>query len=232
VDRLFFKVPYREAVSTAVWLHAGTLIASVIYFRNELRNIILSVFSQRTERQLLKFLVIATLATFPVASLLLRLVLNLNMPDAALTIIIGVLLVGVYLTRRTIPQSSTGCGYLSSKGAVLTGLIQGLAAVPGISRSGVTITALLYQGADLRSALKVSYLMSIPVTAGAQLLLPLTGGVPNLSLSGLISLVTSATVGYATIRFLIRFSEKTDFMKGTLILGVSVILVGLALALI
>ncbi len=232
VNKLLFKASYQEAISTAVWLHTGTLIASVIYFRNELKAMLLSISSHGTERPLLKFLIISTLSTFPVAFLLLRLVVTLELPDSVLTIMIGTLLIGVYASRKLNPQTQKGKNYLSTRAAAVTGFVQGLAAIPGVSRSGVTITALLYQGSDLKNALQVSYLMSIPVTAGAQIVLPMIGEMLIFDLTGLISLAAAAGVGYATIRYLIKFSEKTDVMKGTLILGIAVMLVGFVLALV
>ena len=232
VNKLIFKTPYQEAVSTAVWLHTGTLLASLIYFRDEIKKIIISAFSEKADKQLVRFLAISTAATFPIAFLLLRVIIRLEPPDNVLTVMIGVLLLGVYLTRRLSTEFQNRQRYLSSRAAVITGFIQGLAAIPGVSRSGVTITALLYQGADLREALKISYLMSIPVTAGAQLFLPIAGGTLSINPVGVFSLVSATVVGYFTIRFLIKFSEKTDLMKGTLILGVVVILVGIFLTLV
>ena len=60
--------------------------------------------------------------------------------------------------------------------AILAGIAQGLAALPGLSRSGLTVSALLWRGVDRREALTLSFILSIPASLGAGLYAALSSG--------------------------------------------------------
>ena len=113
------------------------------------------------------------------------------------------------------------------------GIVQGLAIIPGISRSGSTIAAGLYLGLDRETAARFSFLLSIPAVAGAGLLgamdLVPQGGLP-LALIAAGTLV-SCGVGYASLKLLVwmvgrgrlHFFAPYCFVLGAVALGVSLI---------
>jgi undecaprenyl-diphosphatase len=104
--------------------------------------------------------------------------------------------------------------------ALLVGVLQGLAILPGVSRSGTTVSALLLRGFRPEIAFRLSFLLSVPAALGAGLLVVLDTGVPGIGLlpAGL-ALATSAIVGYATIDGLLRVVRRVAFWVVCLLLG-------------
>jgi undecaprenyl-diphosphatase len=104
--------------------------------------------------------------------------------------------------------------------ALLVGVLQGLAILPGVSRSGTTVSALLLRGFRPEVAFRLSFLLSIPAALGAGLLVVLDTGVPGIGLlPAALALATSAVVGYATIDGLLRVVRRVAFWVVCLILG-------------
>jgi undecaprenyl-diphosphatase len=96
--------------------------------------------------------------------------------------------------------------------AMMIGILQCLALIPGVSRSGITITAALLLGFTRESAARFSFLISLPIVAGAALLktvhlfkhgIPAGEGMPML-----VGVVFSAVTGYISVAFLLRFVQK------------------------
>ena len=116
--------------------------------------------------------------------------------------------------------------------AVLIGVVQGVAIIPGISRSGATIAAALYLGVDRDLAGRFSFLLSIPAILGA-LLLSLTAGMsgtlpPAVIVAGMI---VSAVVGYLSLRVLmpmIRRGRLYYFAPYCALVGIGAILWGVS----
>lgn len=104
--------------------------------------------------------------------------------------------------------------------ALLVGVLQGLAILPGVSRSGTTVSALLLRGFRPEVAFRLSFLLSIPAALGAGLLVVLDTGVPGIGLPpAALALATSAVVGYATIDGLLRVVRRVAFWVVCLVLG-------------
>ena len=100
--------------------------------------------------------------------------------------------------------------------ALVIGLAQALALIPGTSRSGVTITASLFLGYNLATSARFSFLMSIPVIAGALLLMlvkefELFFSSANLTLT-LIAMLVAAVSAYATIAFFVGLVTRVGMM--------------------
>jgi undecaprenyl-diphosphatase len=201
-------------------VHVGTLLAVIVYFARDLLAIVKGVAAFFgtciSERRLgmpgasaphAQMAVVIVIGSIPTG------IMGIVFKDAAETLFSSVLLVGVSLcitgvlllgTRMARP-SQTGMAPPTPVKAVIVGIAQGLAIVPGISRSGATIATGLYLGLDRETAARFSFLLSIPAVAGAGLLgaLDLVGGaaipVPVMA-SGL---VVSALVGYASLALLV-----------------------------
>lgn len=110
--------------------------------------------------------------------------------------------------------------------ALIIGFAQSLALIPGSSRSGTTITAGLFLGFDRETAARFSFLMSIPAVAASGLL-EFYQSLKYLDAGGLVNLalgtIASATVGYISIEFLLRYLKKNStyvFIIYRIILGV------------
>jgi len=92
------------------------------------------------------------------------------------------------------------------------GVLQGLAIIPGLSRSGITTSTMLLRGLRSDEAFKVSFIMSIPASFAAGLGLMLIDGF-QVTTGAVVAIVVSAVVGYMTIGALIGFAKKTSFWK-------------------
>jgi undecaprenyl-diphosphatase len=228
VGTFAFGMDYQEALGTAIFLHTGTLLASAIYFREEIIRMMRSVFERNAERSLLIFLIITTLCTGVIAAPLLYLTLNMDVPESFFTIMIGVfLLVIAYLhkTRKELGQEQE----LTPKKALVTGLAQGLSGLPGVSRSGITVAALIMEGYPLGDAFRLSFLMSMPVVFGAEIVLPFLKSGYSVSVPLIAGAVAALLVSLFTIGRLLELAKEKGFYKVTLALGLIILSVGLML---
>ena len=182
--------------------HVGTLIALVVYFRKDLRELL----SQ--PKKLIPYFV-ALLPLIPAYFLLKPVRLWASQPH-----LLGVCL---FITALILfVAQKVKHGSLSSptwKNALWIGAMQSVALVPGISRSASTITGGLWQGVTARSATRFSFILSIPAVAGGAFLevLKSSGHTSIAWDSCFIGLGISALVGLGIIRVAIPLLEKGAF---------------------
>lgn len=202
-----------------VALHLGTFLALSLYFWRDIVEMIVSFVDAVTKRRLdtparrLPFLIIATTVPAAVVGKLFENPIEALFRSSPLLIasfLIGFgLLLGVtdYLGRKRLVLDD-----ISPAGALTVGLLQCLALIPGVSRSGITITAGLLLGFTRESAARFSFLISLPIVAGAALLktvhlfehgIPAGEGLPML-----VGIAFSAVTGYISVAFLLRFVQK------------------------
>lgn len=160
-----------EAITLALLLHLGTMLSVIVYFRSDLLKL------RTSQPYLLQVLILATLGTAVTAIPLvlffktywesIALILPLG-PDILFTTLVGVLLVltGVILSKQP-DQGTRTLNSLTKREILLCGMVQGCAALPGISRSGVTLTILLLFGLTQSEALRMSFIISVPAVLGA-----------------------------------------------------------------
>lgn len=103
---------------------------------------------------------------------------------------------------------------------VIVGLAQALSAVPGVSRSGITTTALLLRGYQAREALRISFLLSIPAVLSVEIAMAVLQGLPRLEMQPLIIAVVGAFMSsIVMMRALIAFAGKIRFSLVCIVLG-------------
>ena len=198
-----FGLTVQESVSHSLFLHVGTLAAATVYFRHEIRELL-----AWKDPKLARFLFVTLLATgvtaVPSLLLLKKLALNtrLVMPVIGFFLVAtGLLELFAHLGRH---------GFFTKKNAVLLGLAQGFSVLPGISRSGTTTSVLLLEGFKPEQAFRLSFLLSLPTGAAAEVLFGAAEGFvpdPNIWLG----VLASFTVGYASIGVLLKFAERINF---------------------
>lgn len=157
-------------IALEAFLHVSTLLAVVIFFRGRIWNLCKDVFRRGEalprsyeEKKFARKLLLATGATFPVALMLKPFVeFDLTKEIVALTLMITALL--VLISEYCRPSTSRD---FSWQIAILLGVVQGIAVIPGISRSGITIVFLLLMGIEWKKSLEISFLLSIPTILGA-----------------------------------------------------------------
>lgn len=211
------------SVSFALFLHAGTAISATAYYRDELLTVLRSLPEWRPSSAFddstaeLSYLAIATVMTGVVgipAYLLLDEIVG-KLQGGMLIVLIGVLLVVTGILQRVSGDLDLGSREQPDiTDALLVGALQGFAVLPGVSRSGVTASALLFRSHDGPSAFRLSFLLSIPAALGGSALAFLEEGLLSISpVSALIALAVSAVVGYLTIDALMRIVERISFWK-------------------
>jgi undecaprenyl-diphosphatase len=199
-----------------VGVHAGTLLAVLYYFRSTVIHLCLSVMpGEDVDRSELWSLCVATVPVV-VAGVLLKGVIATD-ARGILVIAVTTLLFGFLLgwADRVSRNRDNGCITISMRDALLIGLAQIFALIPGTSRSGVTITAALFLGYPAQTATRFSFLMSIPVILGASLVMLLSAPEEHLLSTGgkiLPSLIASAIFAYGTIALFMRLVERVGLM--------------------
>ncbi|MDW8359910.1 MAG: undecaprenyl-diphosphate phosphatase [Candidatus Caldarchaeum sp.] len=228
VVKTVYGQSFERALGTSIWLHVGTLLAACLYFRRDLASMVLGLFEEGQGRKLLKFLTLATLASAATALPALTLLRQVVVPDSLFTISIGLLILSVSLLSKTIKAKSNRTE-VNYQAAVIVGLVQGLSIIPGISRSGVTIAAFLILGFGLFDSLRLSYLLSIPAIAAAQVALPAFLGFTHVEFELVAGAAAAMVVGLATIGFMLKASLKTEFRAFTAAAGGLIFAAGLLL---
>lgn len=167
-------------VSFDVFLHGATLLAVLIYFRRELSQLAKGIRRPGAERRLAFFLLIGTIPA-GLAGLLLEESVGrfFSRPQAVALLLLGtgsILLVSEFIASRSgraegsIPGKPTVeslSGSVTASRALTIGAGQAIAILPGFSRSGLTIGAGLLTGLDRTQAARFSFLLAIPILAGA-----------------------------------------------------------------
>lgn len=216
-------VPYLlnwEANSMAfdVALHVGTLLAVLVVFFRDWWDLFTGAVKRVTkgkesfQNKMFWYLVIATVPGALLGFLLEDVVENVFRTKmwliATALAVMGVL---IYLGDRWADEHykiETDFKHISLKQAIIIGLSQALAIVPGFSRSGTTILAARLMGLSKSAATKFTFLLSVPIIAGAAVL-----KITDLEFSvyTIIGIVTSFVVGLMTIKFLLNYIKKHDF---------------------
>ncbi|MDI6799271.1 MAG: undecaprenyl-diphosphatase UppP [Actinomycetota bacterium] len=201
-----------------VMLHLGSLLAVLVYFRDDLPILIQSffrgIFDKNNRKDAgfrLSFLiVVSTIPTVIIAILFNDFFERLFASPISVSVLL--ILTGVTLSfAERLGKRERGLTSMQAKDSILIGLAQGLAVAPGISRSGATISTGLFLGLDRTSSARFSFLLSIPIILGAA-----ASKIPDflkLFIPGQISLLafgfaSALLSGYLCIKFLLSFLKS------------------------
>ena len=206
-----------------VLLHLGTLLAVFVAYWPEIRDIILEFFRGIRDiahhstptpvppaRRMILLIIVATLPLFVVLPIKDKVEsLSGSMVFIGLALLVtGVLLFASDRVRRGRKNEASA----TMLDALLVGVGQAIATMPGISRSGMTITAGCFVGYERRFAVRFSFLMSIPAILGANILSlkdAVDAGIDWSQLPVyLVGVITAAVVGYLCIRLLKMIADK------------------------
>ncbi|WP_336000616.1 undecaprenyl-diphosphate phosphatase [Halorientalis halophila] len=209
------------AVGYALFLHAGTAMAATVYYRGEIDGVLRTLpdLSLRdpfaTETADLAFLIVATLSSMLVggiAYLALETLVSELAGGAFVALIGGLLIVTGVVQRVAENRGGDGEGEPRSPDlfdGVAVGVLQGLAILPGVSRSGTTVSALLLRGHEGVDSLRLSFLLAIPASLGAGLLS--FDGLGISATAAVTALAVSAVVGYLTVGALVALVRRVAF---------------------
>lgn len=243
-------------LSFDVALHFGTLLSVLFYFRRTWFQIVraalggkvvrfsesgasdesLTAEEQKEERMLLWFLAVATIPGAIAGKLLERSAEDYFREHIFLiagALIVVALLMWLGETVGRLQKPLTG---ISVVDALLIGIAQAFALIPGVSRSGSTITAGLFRNLTRDAAVRFSFLLSTPLIAGAALVkaheLRKEGLPHDMQIPVLVGILVSALVGYAAIAWLIRYLQSNSlrpFILYRIVVGIAVIALALAM---
>jgi len=219
----FLKLTPSESFSLSIFLHLGTLLAVLVYFRNDIINILKNIKTDKTSH----FLIVSTILTgvvgVPIYIVLKSIFENIQLDIG--NIIIGLFLIatGIILKYR----SKSGFKKVEDSNIwdmIVAGVAQGISIIPGISRSGSTLAALLGRDFDKEEALRISFLMSIPAIMGGIILEANdTTFVANTYPALISAFITSIIV----IKLLLEFAKRLNFSYFCIGLGAITVVISL-----
>ena len=237
----FFGIPPEKAFSLSIWMHLGTAIAVLVKLRKDYIQIIKSVIPWKfnvdendiKKRNWLIFATIGTAITAIPLYLLFKFVIiegfDAIQGDVLTLVISGLLIVtGIVLLTFKRKFGKKNIKTVSDreliKDSSISGLIQGIAILPGISRSGFTVSTILFEKYDQDQSLKLSFLMSVPVvlaSIGMDIIFgegSVFGTIEIFTI--LIITVVSFIVGYLSMELLLKIAQKINFSYFCILYGV------------
>lgn len=220
-----------ESVQLALFLHLGTFFAALVYFWSDVVDIFKTLFTykkaEEEKKKLFNFLFISTLISGVLGLGLLKIIGTieggLESYSGVATGFVGVLLlVTGYLLLLKKTDTYRESKDLNIKDSLILGITQGFASMPGLSRSGLTVSALLLRKINEREALRISFLMSLPIVLGGNIILNMN----SLEITGglIAGLIASFVVGLATIHVLLKVAKNINFGKWVIGFGVLMIM--------
>jgi undecaprenyl-diphosphatase len=196
-------------------LHIGTLIAVAIYFWKDWLKLITKGLTdvRSTEGKLFWYLVAATIPGAVVGFLLEKkaeTIFREPILIATMLILLGVLL--YWADRRGVKHIEMN--RITFRTSLFIGLSQALAIIPGVSRSGITMTMGLLMGLTREGAARFSFLLAAPIIFGAALVkLPFLISNPSiLTINFIIGILVSFVIGILSIGFLLRYVQTNNFL--------------------
>ncbi|MBI2619150.1 MAG: undecaprenyl-diphosphate phosphatase [Ignavibacteriales bacterium] len=219
------KVPITDDITFEVFVHFGTLLSVLVALWPEVREILRSARDLLTgvrlapqyyrENEYFRLGILILVGSIPAAVIGIRYedAISETFTDpklvAVMLVLTGLIL---FLTRLATPSSEKRVGIVS---AILIGVAQALAIVPGISRSGSTISTAMYLRVPPLKGARFSFLLSVPVIAGATLMKTkeiLESGITvEYFLPILVGTAVAFSSGYLAIRLLLRIIEQGRF---------------------
>lgn len=203
-----------------IMLHLGTLIAVIIYFRKDIYDIIKAFFTaiktkdfSPKEAKLCVYIIIGTIITlaiaYPLHTIAEELVFNPKIVGVLLVITGGLLFISEKYSQKITEKKDD----MDLKSSIAMGITQGLAALPGFSRSGLTIACGLLSKRNRLIAARYSFLLSIPIIIGASMIYPLIKiNIEEFTEYNWVAISTgtivSGVVGYLCIKYFLKFVAK------------------------
>ena len=240
VSTLFLGLTFTQGYTLGLFLEFGTFFAAVVYFRREIVIVFKAVVGRGGPggRLLLEYLLVVTAITGVMGVAIYKAVESLNLGSAiggpmlllgAILILDGLLI--RYSRKRVAPVKSLED--MTLKEFIVIGFAQGLAAFPGVSRSGVTISTMLLLGTEPKESFRLSFLALIPASLGATLVTVLFSKTSfSASIGGLsttmivVALVVTFVVGSGMLRWLIKVAAHERITTLVFALGILAILGG------
>lgn len=242
----FLNIDPAQAFSLSIWLHFGTMLAVLLKFRKDYFNILKSFFPRRFNSEEIdikkrNWLIIATIGTgitaIPLYFIFKFVIIEgfsaesgdiLTLIIAGLLVITGIVLIKFKKNFGNKDLVNVSKGFLR-RDSLISGLVQGISILPGISRSGFSVSSILIERYQQEKALILSFLMSVPVviaSIGVDILFGEGSVFGSLDLITIIvTTIISFLVGYLTINALLKIANKIGFGYFCIVYGFIAIII-------
>ena len=214
LTRMVFGWQDEQGVILDIALHIGTLLAVCVYFYNDLKGMLLSLFRGGTQLRLIGLLAVATFPILLIGFFFGGPIEQLFRNPYIICIMLMIFGIFLWLTDKR-SASDKQMDKMTFKDAFFIGMAQCLALIPGVSRSGVTMTAARFRKINRSDAAHFSMLLSIPTISavGAWLILRLftENHLDKLNAQFFQGIFFSFLGGLLVICFLMNFVKKNTF---------------------
>jgi undecaprenyl-diphosphatase len=223
-----------------VALHMGTLLGAIVYFRADLWRYLRAFLAScraraiRTPDERLAWaIVIGTIPGMIVGAAFESVIEDTLGQPVIIAVMLAVFGVVLYVVDL-IARSDRGLDSVGPRTGLFAGIAQALALQPGVSRSGITITAARAIGLDRETAARFSFLLALPIIAGAGGLKAIDvaqTGLQGYGTQFLAGFVAAAVSGFTVIWFLLRYLRTHDFLLFMVYrLAVAALVIGLVVS--
>ncbi len=225
-----------SVIAILLYLHIGTVLAAIIYFRKEIMSLLSAFLKQPLDFKThadgkIGFIVAALLGT-GIVGLPLLLIEKKFLPSingGLLFAIMGLgLLVTGFLLLRQKGAAMRKAESADWKDGIFTGLLQGLSILPGVSRAGTSTTGLIWRGFDSESSFDLSFLLSIPTVVLAEMVFYISGSIASFPVvDGILLALSSFVFGYLALDIILKAVKKINLAYIVFLLGIIMIAAGL-----
>ncbi|MDE1861158.1 MAG: undecaprenyl-diphosphate phosphatase [Candidatus Micrarchaeota archaeon] len=236
VSQYILGLNFSQAYAFGLFMEIGTIFAAVIYFRKEVWILIRTLFGKgsASDWKLFKFALISTIVTGVIAVPIYKAVAdisggyNIGLPMIILGMILfmDALLIHYSRTKYADDKNRKTVDNIGLKEYILVGIAQGLAALPGVSRSGATTSTMLLLNIEAREAFRLSFIDMIFATTAAVFVTLIFSGssvsstIAQISLAGLaVAILVATGISLLLINFLLNIARKSKIIYLTAALG-------------
>ncbi len=222
--------PDKYGLSFDVALHIGTLLALLTYFRKKIRIIALDILRKKT--QILLILVIGTIPA-AIIGLLVEELLSSYLRNTQLIASMLIIFSFIFWYAQSLSKESKDIQNLDKQDALIIGFFQAIALIPGVSRSGITMSGGLFRNLSKEQAGEFTFLLSIPIITLASAKGVYDLAITGSELNGLIlgfGIMVSGVTGYICIKYFLNYLKKhglLPFIIYRVILGIIILITSL-----
>lgn len=229
---------FQQAYSFGLFMEIGTILAAVIYFRRDVYSLIKVVLLRGTtmEKKLFVYVLVATIVTGLIGAPLYLIADSITGISVGIPMmVIGIVLLGdaffIWYSRKKRHEgkapNTRKFDSLNMKDYIIIGIAQGIAALPGVSRSGITTSAMFLMNVEADEVFRLSFIVGIFASAGAFALTTLAShtnvstALAGIGMAGLLIAIAVATVvSLLLIDFLIKIASKKKIVYLISALGI------------
>ncbi len=232
---------FQQAYTFGLFMEVGTILAAIIYFRKDIYALlkVLIMRGSQVDRKLFTYVLVSTIATGLIGTPIYLIAdsikgISIGIPMLAIgLVLIGDALFITYSRKKKAVGNKRKFENLSFKDYLIIGIVQGVAALPGVSRSGITTSAMFLMNIEPDEVFRLSFIIGIFASAGAFSLTAIKSPANiSVALSGigfyglLVAIAAATVISLFLIDFLIKIASKQKIVYLITALGIIAIASG------